>query len=343
MHFHITTSHGGAPNTGSPIGSVSTETLVSRNQTQLYFPRRVYSAASGSLSQQTAVTDVVSSTTMTVDHASCGYGSSSREVVLTSNLSGAGQTLCNIEYFAQDPISNYGASGGGYQVGVYYRSHAPQTAGVAEGDVTTGVVPTTLVVEPLSYAPYVWTTPLGSGSSDLGSPYYAPGHLIPINDGSLYAGGVAGVTKEGELTAGANVSVGDFNADTGLLALHPYVPADVQQSVSLGGATSSTKPRKDAEFRVYYPVTDDTVYQPLALAQPLSGSSRHKVFTSALCRVTTDYLPLYRTGDVVLVVFSRYAYLDDSNNVQFDGSNMTCGAVYRTKGLLNIVGDRYAA
>ena len=40
--------------------------------------------------------------------------------------------------------------GGGYQVGVYFRSNAPQTAGIKEGDILStagGTLPTTLNVE----------------------------------------------------------------------------------------------------------------------------------------------------------------------------------------------------
>ena len=92
---------------------------------------------------------------MTVDEANTEFGSSSRLVVLDiagGQLSGLGHTLCNIEYYAQDPVPNYGAAGAGYQVGVYYRSNAPQTAGTKEGVVDTtgnGTMPQTLTIEPL--------------------------------------------------------------------------------------------------------------------------------------------------------------------------------------------------
>lgn len=345
-----TDSTGGEGNSGSPVGSVNTEQIVSRNRTSLYFPRRVYGAASGPLAGQTVVEDAVASSTKSVDEDETDFGSSSRKVVVTSNLSGTGQTLCNIQYFAQDPVPNYGVSGGGYQVAVYFRTHAPQTAGVKEGDITTsgdGVLPTTLQVEPLYISESVLTGQVGQGSNERGFPYLTPLEQIPINDGSSLDGdGVAGTIGEWYFEATANVTVDDFNANTGLLSLHTFVQADAQNVQEFGGTGNGEKPRKDAEFRAYYPFADDSTYRPTVLSQPLYGATRHKVMVPMLARIVED-VPgvagglLFRKSEVVLVVLSRFAELDDENTVKFlDAANRTCAAVYKTKNLLMVVGDR---
>lgn len=328
-----------------PVGSVNPETLVSADQWTLYFPRRVYGG------KAVVVTDAVDTVDRGVDSTQTEYGSSSRKVVLNTlePLSGAGQTLCKVQYFAQDPVPNYGVSGGGYQVGFYYRTNAPQTAGVKEGEITTsgdGVLPSTLKVEPLVYGD-VWTGQRGMGSHDLGFPYSAPLDQIPVNDGSALDGDeVAGTTKEWYFSATAQVTVDDFEASTGLLTLHPYVQADVQEILTLGGETNDTKPRKDAEFRAYYPFADDTTYRPTILSEPLYGAVRHKVMVPVLCRATED-VPgvsgglLFRKNELLLVVLTRFAELDDENNVRFtDSANRTSAAVYRTRNLLMVVGDR---
>jgi len=336
----------GPPSIGSPIGSIVTEEIVSRNTLDLYFPHRVYGDG-GAYTAGITVTDVPAAAGVTVDTAVSEFGSSSRKVTLIPGtpLSGAGHTLAAIEYFGQDPIPNYGPSGAaGYQLSVYFRSNAPQTAGVKEGNILTtgdGVIPTTLHVEPLMVSANLWTGQVGMGSVDQAFPYGAPLDQIPTNDGP------APSTMEWYFTATASTTVDDFNADTGLMALHSFVQIDGQDILELGGVGGDEPPRKDAEFRAYYPFSDDDAYRPTAMSQPLSGAVRHKVFAPVLCRATED-VPgvtgglLYRKNELLLVVFSRFAELDEENTVRFidpKADNRTGAGVYRTRNMLLVVGD----
>ena len=345
-----TISHAqGAENSGTAVGGVNTEQIVSRNTTDLYFPRRIYGASSGVLAQQTSVTDAVDGNPRTVDESVTEFGASSRKVVLSTNapgtpLSGAGQTLCTISYFPQDPIPNYGVQGGGYQVAVYYRSNSPQTAGVKEGNILSsgdGTVPTTLQIEPLYVSPNVWTGQVGMGSLDLAYPYGSPLDQIPIKDAIQ-------TIREWYFCATASVTIDDFNAETGLLALHPFVQMDMQEVLELGGTENDKFPLKDAEFRAFYPFADDSTYRPTIFAQPLFGPVRHKVFVPVLARATKDTPGvagglLYRKDELLLVVLTRFAELDEENNVRFTdpvADNRTCAAVYRTRNLLLTVGGK---
>lgn len=341
-----TISHvAGNANPGSAVGSVNVETLVSRNNTDLYFPRRVFGAASGPMANQTAVQDAVAVAAKTVDESTTEFGNSSRLVKLSGvPLSGAGQTLCNIEYFPVDPIPNYGVLGGGYQVATYFRTAAPQTAGTKEGDIITtgdGVLPTTLKVEPLIMSPNLWTGQVGMGSVDLGYPYESALEQIPIND-------AAGTIREWYFMATASVSIDDFDANTGLLALHPFVQGDVQNVLQFGGTGNTQKPKKDAEFRALYPYADVNTYKPTIISQVLSGHVRHKAFTPILARAT-ETVPgvaggfLFRKDEILLIVLSRFAELDDRNEVSFveeSTNNTTCAALYRTRNLLLSVGGK---
>jgi hypothetical protein len=340
--------HGGPAITGA-IGSTNTESIVSRNRTELYFPRRLYSNAGGVQAGQTRVIDsIVGPTVMTISDAATDYGSSSRKATITANLSGTGQTLCNIEYFAQDPIPNYGAVNAGYQVNVYFRTNSPQTAGVKEGDILTsgdGVIPTTLNIEPLLMSGNLWTGQVGMGGHELPFPYVAPLDQIPVNDG-LTTSATYQTINEWYFAANAEVAIDDFNANTGLLALHPFVQADIQNVSTFGGTGNEEKPRTDAEFRAYYPFADDTTYRPTILSQPLHGSTRHKVMVPFLAKAIED-VPgaddgvLYRKGELLLVVLTRFAEMDDENNVRFlDLNNRAAAALYRTRNLLLVVGDR---
>jgi len=350
---------GGVANAGAPIGSITAESIVSRNDLELVLGRRAF----GSTVSTIGVTDQVDFGGRTLDVGATDFGSSSRLVTLLNSglapavpLSGAGQTLCAVTYFAQDPIPNYGPNGAGYQVGVYYRSNAPQTVGVKAGVITTGGVsdfpytgatgplPEEMIVEPLVMADSLWTGTVGMGSVELPFPYFAPLDQIPINDGSTSPVPPApGDEFPGEwyFAATANISIDDFDAQTGLLALHPFVQVDGTQEYTIGGVNIDETPFKDAEFRAAYPVINLDTYRPTVFSQPLSGVVRHKVFLPFLARATADSV-LFRKHEILLVVISRWAELDDENTVRFidtDAGNRTCAGVYRTRSLLLTAGN----
>jgi hypothetical protein len=323
---------------GSAVGTVAghEEYLVSTTNTTLYYPRRIWRDAT-----QTSVYDTLAAANVNIDDTLTEWGSSSRKMVTLDALTAA-QTLCKITYFPQDAIPNYGLRG--YQLGVYFRTHAPQTAGVS--DVALGspdtVLPRTLRVEPLFIGPDVWTNQVGSGSQDRGFPYVAPMDQIPINDG------IAPSTYEWFLCATSDVTIADFNADTGIIALRPFVQADGQNVLEFGGTAAAELPRKDMDFRAYYPFARDDLYRPTVLSQPLFGAVRHKVLFPFLARSLeeipgTDGGILYRKNELLLIVISRFAALDAENNVRFTdpvASNRTCAALYRTRNMLIMVGDR---
>jgi hypothetical protein len=132
----------------------------------------------------------------------------------------------------------------------------------------------------------------------------------------------------------AKISVGDFDAATGLLNLHQMVPVDPNSDLSFSSRAW------DHEFRGHYRVSDVNSYRPTAMAQPLSGVATHKVFFPFLAQTSADNV-YFRKGEVVLVVVSRYALLDGDNVVRFtDSGTDTCAAVYRTRGLLLLASER---
>ena len=342
-------THGSALS-GTAIGTVSTEQLVSLDRRHIRFPRRVWS---DSLATGLSVTDAAVTATRTVEIPESYLGASSRIIALASStlLSGTGHTLCTVRYFAQDPIPNYGVNGGGWQIAYYYRANAPQTAGTKEGDIGSagdGTLPTTLRVQPILATGGVWTGQRGAGSHIAGFPYTSPLDQIPINDGSSPIGSdqIAGLIGEWFFSASAEVHLEGFHADTGLLNLHSFVQQDIQEILTLGGTSNTHKPVKDAEFRAFYPFSDTDSYRPTIVAQPLAGATRHKVFTPFLARAIED-VPgvagglLFRKSELLLIVLSRFAQLDSDNSILFtDDDNRTLAAVYRTRNLLLTVGDR---
>jgi hypothetical protein len=306
-------------NTGFP-GPVL-DFVVSLNQTEIVFPRRI----NGDVTP--IVTDTGTGLPVTVD-GSTEYGSSSQKLILDpmTPLSGTGQTACTIAYYAQDAVPNYGASG--YQIGIYYRSNAPQTAGVKAGGLSG--MPDPLTVRPVAMSRDLWTGISGVGSTGDAFPYGAHGmSQIPVN-ANVGAGDFGG---EWFLTATGKISVGDFSADTGVLNLHTMIQVDPQGDFTFSDTDT------DVEFRSQYKVADVTAYRPTAMAQPLSGLATHKVWLPFLAVATADS-PLYRKGEVLLVVITRYAVVDADNTVIFaDSGNTACAAVYRTLGMLLLASE----
>jgi len=341
MEYIAGTGAGGVNPIDEAANPVTLDGIVSRADTDLYMPRRMYRSGSHNLtisdigggSGAYAASDILSE-----------YGSSTRKLVLTAALPST-QSLCEVTYYAQDPIPNFSGSGEGYQLAVYFRSNAPQTAGVFEGVIYDtgvpggGLLPKELQVEPLLMDDGLWTGQVGMGSTDSSFPYVAPLDQVAVNDGD------PSTHPEWYFAATASVSIDDFDAETGLLNLHPFVPAARTEDMTFGGPAVGELPRKDVEFRAYYPFVNDETYRPTVMSQPLSGVTRHKVFTPMLVRAIEqaqghDGGILWRKNEVLLVVFSRFAELDEENNVRFtETDNTTAAAVYRTKNLLLVMGE----
>jgi hypothetical protein len=316
-----------ASNDGSGAGSGTpiSDSFVSDDSLNLTFARRIY----GSGTTVVTVTDANTTFARSVDTGATEYGSSSRQLVLQggSPLSGGGQTLANVEYFAQDPLPNWG--GVGYQIAVYYRSNAPQTVGVQAGAPVTYPLPATLAVRPLVMSRDLWTGTVSAGGVDLPFPYSNPLDQIAVN-GNVAPGDFP---AEWVLAAQARISVGDFDAEVGMLNLHQLVAADGNQDFSF------TSKDVDPEFRAHYKVSDVSAYRPTAMAQPLSGISTHKVWMPFLARASADNL-YFRKDEVLLLVVSRFAHLSSQNAVAFaDTGNTACVAVYRTRGLLILASE----
>ena len=348
---------GGVGHPGAPIGSVLPVSVVSRDNLSLVFPRRFW----GSPTQSVTVTDVVDTITRVTDDPNTHFGASDRLVNLVNTgfapaipLSGAGQTRCTIEFFGQDPIPNYGAVG--YQQAIYFRTNAPQTAGTKEGTISSpgvtnfpyigavGPMPTPLLVEPLYISEKVWTGQVGMGSVELPFPHFAPLDQLPVNDGRTFIPpSPPGDWFPGEyyFAATANISIDDFDAEVGTLALHTLVPAEGSIQWNIGGTAIDEEPFKDVEFRALYPIINEDDHRPTAMAQGMSNVVRHKVFTPALVRSLQDSA-LFRKDEVLLLVITRWARLDANNTLSFDDNpEATTGVgVFRTKNLLLTVGNQ---
>jgi hypothetical protein len=276
-------------------------------------------------------------TGLTVDGnppVSVNLGSSERKI--TSNPAAGAQVPVVVNYVPQDPIPDAGT---GYRLDVYYQTTAPQTCGVQTGAVPTSLLPEGLVLEPLSVSNHLWTAQTGAGSAELAFPYAVPLDPIPTpNVGLVFP-------QEWYFAATATVSVSDFSADTGSLTLHSMVPMDGSDLVTLGSAVAGRGTAIDAEFRAFYDYANHLGYKPTAMTQPLSGAVRHKTFTTMLARVPSTGVTslLFRPGELVLVVFSRFAALDPDNKVAVAdpliGPPVSVVGVFRTKNLLLSAGN----
>jgi hypothetical protein len=188
-------------------------------------------------------------------------------------------------------------------------------------------------VEPLSIAPEVWTGQRGSGSVSEAFPYVMPLDQIPVAATATFPVG----PEEWWFSGTSNISIDDFNATTGILNLHPFVPAVGTENFSF------QTPILDAGFRATYTVYDPNTYRPTVMSQPLSGVVRHKVFFPVLARLVDglgnngdDPRHHFRKGELLLIVMARTAELDKDNTVRFVDApdNVTVASIYRTRGML---------
>lgn len=348
---------GGGGNTGVPIGTLTPERVVSRDPLNIVLGRRFY----GDSVKTVEVIDQNDTNPRDVDDPNTHYGASTRLVVLRNTgiapaipLSGAGQTLVEVRYFGQDAVPNYGPPGAGYQQSIYFRTNAPQTVGVKEGNLSSGAVvdfpysgapgpiPSPLLIEPLYQSLHIWSGQVGMGSTELPFPQFAPLDQIPINDGRTELPPPPPnqwFTGEHVFAASANISIADFDAQVGTLGLHALVPAETSITWSLGGSLTTQTPFQDVEFRAVFPMINPGGHQPLTMSQPLSNVTRHKVFTPVLARALQDSV-LFRKDEILLLVLSRWARLDEGNFIEFADQDSTTGvAVFRTKNMLLMAGD----
>lgn len=318
---NVTPTHkAGAGKPGVPVD----ESVVSRNRYDLVLPRRVFGGVG-----LVTVTDAVSGKVLPVDEVATPFGSSERVVRLQTPFPSPGSRLCNVTYFPQDPLPNYGAAG--YQVAVFYPAAAPQTAGVRDG---ASALPPAVRLEVMAEASS-WVLQAGAGSpeSDRLSPR---GDLVPLRDGRL----LGDVTRDDALSAGASVSVSGLQVPSGALRLPALVPVPCGAVLLLGGTDPSALPRRDAEGRAYYPAASQDGEAVRALAAELSGPARHRVAVPLLCRALEDVYTtsgglLLRRSEVVLVVLSRYGALDASGSVEvgpFGVPEQSSAALYRVEG-----------
>lgn len=318
---------------GSGIGSTTpiTENVIA-SATDLILPRRIYGNNTTIITVTEQGTGVP--TNRSVNTAATTWGSSERTVVLQGTGVGAGvQSVCTVEFFAQDPIPDFSSVGDRYQISVYFRSNAPQTIGVQAGFPVTSPLPSSLSLKPMVMSRDLWTGTTSSGSLDLAFPYSNPSDQIAVN-ADQEVGPNPNFPGEWALASLAKVSVGDFDAETGLLNLHQMVPVDPNSTFTFSDRDW------DSEYRGHYKLSDTNAYRPTAMAQPLSGVATHKVWFPFLAQTTEDNV-YFRKGEVLLVVISRYAILDGDNVVRFtDTDNATCAAVYRTSGLLLLASEQ---
>ena len=309
------------------LATTITDQVVSDNNQTLTLPRRIFGSA-GTVGFLT-VTDISGAPQAhNVNLLTTPFGESSRVLRLVTTgpgaadlpLSGAGSTLCSVNYNPQDPLPNYGAVG--YQLAVYFRSDAPQTVGSQAGVPS---LPASTSLVPLAMSRNLWTGTVGVGSVDFAFPYAVPSDKIAVSANVP----VPDFPGEWVLSATADLAVSDFSANTGLLNLHQLVQVDGNSQFTF------TARDKDTGFRAHYKVADPNSYRPTAMAQPLSGQAVHKAWFPFLAYATTDTV-LWRKGEVLLVVVSRFFKFDSDNAVRFDGTltDSTCAAIYRTRGLL---------
>jgi len=209
------------------------------------------------------------------------------------------------------------------QLAIYFRSAVPQMAHNA-------LLGASLTVTPKLTSKVLYALTTGSGSQDEGYPF----PTAYVQTGGIFPSNLIVYSGESELSGRADVSVADFDAQTGILSLPIYIPMVANpESLTFTRGLGDI----DVEERTYFK-TVPAGYIPNAYAQDLSNPDRHKDIFPLLAELSADS-PLGYKGQLVLILLLRYALFDETNGVFFDAdlnNNTTSASVFRLKGhLLN--------
>ena len=242
---------------------------------------------------------------------------SKRTVTFTNSAdyTNPGDTL-QFTYIALRPFPKNGE-----QVSIFYQQRAPQAA-------RSSILNNTLQVIPKAIPKQLYT--LATGAASPGSAYPFP--YAYVQTGGVFATAFnPGGLGENELGGESDISISDFNASTGMLALPIYVNySPFPEQVSFTRSPTDI----DSEGRSYFPVAQSGVYIPNAYAQDLSDTRRHKNFMAFLATLATNS-PLGFTGELVLVLLTRWADNDEVNGVFFDSNNpsnnTTAASIFRLR------------
>ena len=207
----------------------------------------------------------------------------------------------------------------GEQVVVYYNTRAPQTS---RGQI----IGTSLTVVPRCIPKTLYTLTSGVSSPDYAYPF--PYAYVQTGGVKSFTGPSAG---EYELTAESNISISDFNADVGMLALPTLIPYTPDPN-----SVTFSNPSADTENRTFF-LDAGGGYLPNAYAQDLSDPKNHKNFLPFLAELGQDGpAGLGFKGQLVLVMLTRWGGNDATNGVFFGSESTTSASVFRLRNnLLN--------
>lgn len=278
----------------------------------LYVPDRVADTPSLVIENATASRSYTGLATLSTD-GHILFLSSDADAWTPSGAPTPGDEI-RVDYEAMRPVPN-----NGIQFTVWYETRAAQT-------IRTALLGTSLSVIPRFVSTHLYTLLTGPGSLDEAYPFpqqyvQSPG-VYPSSAGS-FAG-------DHELDGFGDVSIADFNANTGFIQLPTLIPAVPEPQwltfQRVGGDV-------DAEGRSYFKEVP-VGYIPSAFAQPLSACKRHKNVLPMIAELSEDGI-IGAKGSLVLVLLSRWAQFDTSNFVGFDlelSQNFTSASVYRLRG-----------
>jgi len=253
-----------------------------------------------------------------VNAAPAAYTLDSSGIVITLAVPTIPGDTVQVDYTARRPLPQNDE-----QMTIYFRTAVSQTA-------RNALLSGTLTVVPKITNKSMFALTTGSGSQDEGYPFSA----AYVQTGGVFPSNLHTYSGESELSARAEVSVADFNAETGLLHLPVYIPMVANpESLEFTRGLGDV----DVEGRTYFK-TVPAGYIPNAYAQDLSNPDRHKDILPVLAELAAD-TPLGYKGQLVLILLIRYALFDETNGVFFDAdlnNNTTTASVFRLKGnLLN--------
>ena len=238
-----------------------------------------------------------------------------REVIFAAGSPPSAGTELVVEYHELKPLPDNGV-----EATIFYRSPAIQA-------IPEELLDDPMTVEPIYVSEHLYNVTYSSGAYKEAYPYPTASDQVPVNINAQYDG-------EEELNAPGPISIGDFDADVGMLRLETLVPMANIDELVLSGAVNVIG-SQNQEFNDHYTSIANGNFNPAAFAQSLSTPVEHKSFLPVLVRIPSN-TEWANEGELCLMIltshldFSASENDPEENKVVFDNDN-SCVALYKIK------------
>jgi hypothetical protein len=287
--------------------SSKTITVYAKDDTTVVIPEHPY------------VDGVDPNNTITVEEGGNPVGISGvneRTINLSSTLA-ANDAQVDVIYQALLPLPK------NTETTLYYRTPAVQA-------LPADVLPSSLDVDVIHAPDSLYAVTSSTGSHDTCYPWVYPSHQLPVSVDAEYRG-------EQDLSAPADITLDNYDVDTGLIELSNHVPLPSLSDMTFSSPQLARSVQEESVD--HYQGTALGQFEPFMSGESFSSPVPHKTFYPLLVQLNED-TDVAQEGSILLAIFNQYQFVDDAgqesgNTLKNDidvNANKGCISLYKVKG-----------